>query len=132
MSDGNQNKISCIVLKFCRVAVSVKLKSKKMSNSEKVDPQDLTTVCRTMTVKSFKTYEKTWRQFLQFANITMEKPPQEHDFTNFFEMKRNGNRSGNTMKTYYSHLNRCFKQLYNVPRGLGVSLDCIFFILLLK
>ena len=84
----------------------------KPANAElvqlQIDPHELGGVFRLMTAKSFQVYKNTWLDFTQFAGISVEKIPKEEDFARFFEMKRNAGLSGNTIRGFYSHLNKIF------------------------
>ena len=84
-----------------------------------IDPHELGGVFRLMTPKSFHVYKISWLDFVKFAGITVERKPEEQDFSSFFEMKRNAGLSGNSLRCCYSHLNKIFSHLYN--RKLGVS-----------
>ena len=84
-----------------------------------IDPHELGGVFRLMTAKSFNVYKTSWLDFIQFAEITVNKAPVEEDFSRFFEMKRNAGLSGNTLRSIYSHVNKIFSHLYN--QRLGVS-----------
>ena len=84
-----------------------------------IDPCDLTRVSKLMLPATFNVYEKTWKDFVAFAKISIEKEPMEQDIEKYFEHKREKGISGNTMKTYYSHLNKILSELYN--KRLGVS-----------
>ena len=92
----------------------------KPANAElvqlQIDPHELGGVFRLMTAKSFQVYKNTWLDFTQFAGISVEKIPKEEDFARFFEMKRNAGLSGNTIRGFYSHLNKIFLNLYNQRR----------------
>ena len=87
--------------------------------SIRIDPLALDGVLKVMSPKSFAVYKQSWLEFIAFSGINLDRGPDESDFTNFFESKRDSGLSGNTMKCLYSHLNKIFSCLYN--QKIGVS-----------
>ena len=91
-----------------------------MTTIGQVDPMELSGLVQVMNSNSFKVYKNSWLEFVHSSKISIEKEPVEADFDEYFSNKRSGGLSGNTLKSFYSHLNKCYTHLYN--QSLGVSL----------
>ena len=61
---------------------------------------------------TFKKYQKTWYDFIAFAGITGSKFPTEEDFMEFLIKRHDEGIGFNSLKSYYSHLNKCVQVLY--------------------
>ena len=84
----------------------------------RVDPRNVDIVEPLMHPKTFHVYKKTWFDFIRNMGISEENEPDESDFINFFEKKRRGGCTGNTMKSMYSHLNKMYTHLYGMKLGI--------------
>ena len=65
-----------------------------------------------MSPATFRIYKKTWFDFIEKYQISPSKRPVEEDFMGFLEDRHNNGHGFNSLKSYYSHLNKAMKCLY--------------------
>ena len=83
------------------------------SQSGPVDPYDTRVPKAEMSPATFKVYNGTWLDFIKTSKISIDKPPQESDFSKYLMNLGAKGKSGPTIRAMYSHLNKFFKMLYN-------------------
>ena len=78
-----------------------------------VDPYDTRAPQAEMSPASYHVYNKTWLDFVKVSKISIDKPPQESDFSEYLINLAAKGASGSTVKSSYSHLNKFFTILYD-------------------
>ena len=92
-------------------------------NGGPVDPLALRSLQEILSDRTFGVYKSTWLDFVNFAKISIEKPPKESDFYDFFMNKRSLGIGGSSIRCFYSHLNKCYTHLYK--EKLAVSTEMV-------
>ena len=79
------------------------------------DPRNIANIGEftSMGEKSKKKYTKTWLEFCDDYNISVEKMPEEKDFLDYLGKKKQNGHSFKFIMCLQSHLNKACVELYN-------------------
>ena len=90
-----------------------------------VDPLEIGHIAESIDAKSWPKYERYWKQFCEFCEISKEKPPTSEHVLDFLKDCRDERElAPTTMWTVFSCLNKFFQHLYD--KSLNVSFSFTF------